>query len=223
MYKEEVGELVVMMEGGTTKGGGRRVELSRLSLAIIGGVFLVCLVGVGVVTWRLSSCRGMGDGGVAGGMGPRFKARLLDVRLPRSVVPESYKLRLIPFLEEGNFTFSGEVVIQVNVSRATSNITLHSNELEILRTEVARLGSTVVADAASQLPVQISDSKFDPDREFFIVFFHQPLEPGRYKIAITYRGILNDALQGFYRSSYTFGNTTRYVLRLHLTQNSILI
>ena len=215
MYKEEGGELVVMMEGGTTKGGGSRMEVSKGAALLLLGAFVASLVGVALVTWRLSGC-GPPNDPPGGASGHRFKPRLVDVRLPKSVVPESYHLRLIPFLQEGNFTFAGEVLIRVNVTQSTYNITLHSNELDILSTEVSRAASFDFSDS-SDVPVSVSEKKFDSEREFCIIFFGRPLEPGQYKIRIKYRGYLNDALQGFYRSSYTFNGATRSVISLKNT------
>jgi aminopeptidase N len=50
----------------------------------------------------------------------------------------------------------------------------------------------------------------DTARQFFIIRLGQSLLEGQqYRIAMSYLGNLNDALQGFYRSSYTINNETR--------------
>jgi hypothetical protein len=62
---------------------------------------------------------------------PLTKSPKLDVRLPRAVIPDSYNIKIIPFIFEGNFTFNGEVAVVVNVTETTSNITLHFNDIKI--------------------------------------------------------------------------------------------
>jgi len=57
-------------------------------------------------------------------------------RLPLSVQPVQYSLSLIPFIVPDNFSYEGEVDIQVEVGEATSNITLHIRDLEIWEQEV---------------------------------------------------------------------------------------
>lgn len=61
-----------------------------------------------------------------------------DVRLPADVVPESYKLKIIPFLWVGNSTFDGQVDIVVNVTAPVDNITLHAVDLNMTECLVTR-------------------------------------------------------------------------------------
>jgi hypothetical protein len=60
----------------------------------------------------------------------------IDVRLPRSVVPERYIVKLIPYLwdksgNHSNYTFSGTVSILLNITEDTKNITIHAHDLNI--------------------------------------------------------------------------------------------
>jgi len=61
-----------------------------------------------------------------------------DVRLPAGVVPESYDLRIIPFLWAGNSTFNGEVDIVVNVTAPVDGVTLHAVDLNMTECIVTR-------------------------------------------------------------------------------------
>lgn len=61
-----------------------------------------------------------------------------DVRLPTDVIPESYNLRIVPFLWTGNSTFDGQVDIIVNVTIPVDNITLHAVDLNITECLVTR-------------------------------------------------------------------------------------
>lgn len=61
-----------------------------------------------------------------------------DVRLPTNVVPDSYRLRIIPFLWAGNSTFDGQVDIVVNVTAPVDNVTLHAVDLNVTECLVTR-------------------------------------------------------------------------------------
>ena len=56
---------------------------------------------------------------------------LTNVRLPRSVLPRHYNLRLLPILEKGNFSIIGHVDIDVEVMEDTGKITLHINDIVV--------------------------------------------------------------------------------------------
>lgn len=75
-------------------------------------------------------------------------------------------------------------------------------------------GETVTEDREEEVAV-VSHST-DLERQFLVLYTDNRLYEGQYKIHITYIGNLNNVLQGFYRSSYKVGNTTRYELHLLL-------
>lgn len=54
-----------------------------------------------------------------------------DHRLPNNLVPTVYSIRLLPFLEEGNFTTDGFIQIFVNCTKSTRDIVLNAAELVI--------------------------------------------------------------------------------------------
>lgn len=130
-----------------------------------------------------------------------------NVRLPRTMHPISYELKLTPFLFVGNFTFNGDVRIKVNVTKSCRNVTLHAIALKISDVSVWKIGNGTQTDASL---VDISDKyAIEPD-QFFVIIFPTELEANNtYEINIKYTGVLNDILQGFYRSSYEVDNTTR--------------
>ena len=57
-------------------------------------------------------------------------------RLPGDLLPSVYTLRLLPFLEEGNFTTDGHVTIFVACVSDTKNIVLNSIDIDIHRTTI---------------------------------------------------------------------------------------
>lgn len=133
-----------------------------------------------------------------------------NIRLPNTMHPIAYELKLIPFLLEGNFTFNGNVRIKVNVTKSCQNVTLHSTALKIHEVFVWKIGNTTQTDDSSRTEVQVSDKyAIEPD-QFYVIVFPNELEPNTiYEISIKYTGVLNDMLQGFYRSSYVVNNETR--------------
>jgi aminopeptidase N len=66
---------------------------------------------------------------------PRSISEYTDWRLPRWVLPRHYKLRLLPFIEEGNFTTEGQVDIQLECMEPTQMIVLHIADISIAKDE----------------------------------------------------------------------------------------
>lgn len=133
-------------------------------------------------------------------------------RLPRSIEPISYDIKLIPFLFDGNFTFDGEVNIQINITETCQNITLHAVALNIYDQDVH---VRIVADAngvrnTAERTLGIRNQYFVETKQFYVIEMSEQLQRGYvYDVYIKYTGVLNDLLQGFYRSSYKVNNTTR--------------
>ena len=59
-----------------------------------------------------------------------------DVRLPKNLRPIHYEIRLLPWMEEGNFTTSGFIEVLMECVEQTNKIVLHSAEIEIDRMSV---------------------------------------------------------------------------------------
>nr|CAD7454245.1 unnamed protein product [Timema tahoe] len=135
------------------------------------------------------------------------KAPKLDVRLPRAIKPDSYDIKIIPFIVEGNFTFHGAVSIVLNVTQDTRNVTLHVNDIKVLQDTVE-----VVEERDTNGSVAVQRISNDSARQFLVLHLAGVLTAGRqYTVRMRYIGNLNDALQGFYRSSYIVNNQTRWV------------
>lgn len=63
--------------------------------------------------------------------------------------------------------------------------------------------------------VHVLETQQDLSKQFFIIKFRdvQPADH-QYKIHLKYTGRLQDNMEGFYKSSYTIGNTTRLDFKL---------
>ncbi|XP_017876337.1 uncharacterized protein LOC108622768 [Ceratina calcarata] len=112
-------EVLAMMDAHTTTFGRKRgCTVSPCGAFLLAAAFIISLVVTGLLVYHLAPCL---EEKCAGDLSsPAFEARgvftgnafgkkRLDVRLPRSVVPDLYELRLTPFIQPGNFTFHGEV------------------------------------------------------------------------------------------------------------------
>lgn len=111
-------------------------------------------------------------------------------RLPRQVVPTRYDLRLEPDLTDA--TFAGQETITLTISQPTSDIFLNAIELDIVSARI---------EGASG-PVREATILLDEPLQRCRLTFTQPLSAGTWRLAITFRGTLNDKLRGFYRSTY---------------------
>ena len=112
-------------------------------------------------------------------------------RLPRHVVPTRYELHLEPDLLAR--TFSGQETITLQVTRDTSEIVLNAAELDIF---TALINGPAGVQQKGHITLQ-------PERERCTIRFSIPLVPGTWRLALTFKGTLNDKLRGFYRSTYT--------------------
>lgn len=133
----------------------------------------------------------------------------LDVRLPRNIVPDRYDIRIIPFIFEDNFTFHGVVNIVINITEETLNISLHFDDMKIDTTSLT-VHELELNSSTINRQIDVKEITYDTDRQFLIIHLNEILESEmQYDIHIQYKGVLNDILQGFYRSSYTVKNQTR--------------
>src|SRR5215470_8595715 len=121
-------------------------------------------------------------------------------KLPATVRPERYQIRLTPNLTA--FTFAGEETIAVQVLEPTTEIILNAAELQIHSVAVAAQNGQRATGAVT----------LDEINERAIVTFPETLSPGPYQLQLTFSGILNDKLHGFYRRTYKDANGQDKVL-----------
>jgi puromycin-sensitive aminopeptidase len=121
-------------------------------------------------------------------------------RLPRTVVPQRYDLRLSPDLVAA--TFDGEETITVTVHEPTGEVVLNAVDLELTAVSAA-------ADGGRELAGQV---RMDPELDRAWLAFPSILAPGTWRLHIRWQGALNDRLRGFYRSRYTGSDGVEGVL-----------
>ena len=104
-------------------------------------------------------------------------------RLPLTVLPRKYEVSLEPDLDNASFT--GSVVIHAEATENVEQIVLNAIELDIHSVTVNGTAATfTLDDELERLTLAIGAAK------------------GDVTIAISFTGILNDKLRGFYRSTF---------------------
>ncbi len=106
-------------------------------------------------------------------------------------MPTRYELGLEPDLAAA--TFSGSEAVSIDVVEETDTIVLNAIELEIDEASVAN-GDHVVGS---------TDISYDEEQQRVTITLERALPPGSYTFLASFRGILNDQLHGFYRSTFT--------------------
>lgn len=125
----------------------------------------------------------------------------INYRLNTSIVPTSYAIHIIPYFETGNeneFTFDGEVSIDLFTETPTNQIKLHSENLTFSASNITvKSGNTNVnLDATNPL-------QFDEQYTFAYINLASNLQSGaQYTLNIAYRGPIRNDLKGFYRNYY---------------------
>ena len=110
-------------------------------------------------------------------------------RLPRHILPRHYAIELEPDLAAGSFV--GQVVIDLEVVAETDTIVLNAVELDIEDVRVEQNDS-----------VPASSILLDEDLERAEFSLPIVLQPGPARLFCSFKGILNDKLRGFYRSTW---------------------
>ncbi|XP_040507032.1 thyrotropin-releasing hormone-degrading ectoenzyme isoform X2 [Gallus gallus] len=123
-------------------------------------------------------------------------------RLPRHLRPLHYNLMLSAFME--NFTFCGEVNVQLEVRNASRYIVLHAHRMHI---EAVRVAEDKLAGA-----VRVARSFLYPQTQVLVVVLNRSLEVQRsYNLKIIYNALIENELLGFFRSSYVLHGERRFL------------
>jgi aminopeptidase N len=106
-------------------------------------------------------------------------------RLPEVARPENYKLTFTPDLEKA--TFDGDETISIHVLKPTSEISLNAAEIDFHDVSITSGGATQKA--------RVTPEK---DKEMVVLAVEKPLAAGPATVHITYTGVLNSEMRGFY-------------------------
>ena len=108
-------------------------------------------------------------------------------RLPETVRPEHYSLKLTPDLKAAAFT--GSEVIDITLAGPTNSITLNAHDIAFQSVKIEANSKTQTATVS-----------LDKEKEQATFAVPDKLPAGKARISIEYSGILNGELRGFYLS-----------------------
>ncbi|XP_051911006.1 thyrotropin-releasing hormone-degrading ectoenzyme-like [Hippocampus zosterae] len=211
--------------GGRPRRGGERPAFARNRLAVALALSVVTLVAVAAVAValgvRFEDCGGApeeeeeeraapkhrdGGGRGEGAAAPTEEEAARPwrkSRLPASVRPRHYDLRLDVRMD--NFTFSGDVSIDIECVNATRLILLHADRLEVS-------SASVTANRPGGGAVRVHRRFLFPATQMLVLVLHRELKASRtYRLNLTFDAAIEDELLGFFRSSYTLGGQRRYL------------
>lgn len=133
----------------------------------------------------------------------------INLRLPGTIVPYHYNLRLRPDIYTGNsstFSFDGHVEVFFSVANTTDVVVLHARNLTVNNTSVW------VKSADLLESIGIFNVEYDSEREFLNISLTKSLDLGRqYVVALSFSGPITGGLKGLYYSSYKTEGETRSV------------
>ncbi|XP_077988862.1 endoplasmic reticulum aminopeptidase 1-like [Glandiceps talaboti] len=124
-----------------------------------------------------------------------------QVRLPRTLIPETYDLFLHPNLTTDKYI--GHVVIKIRVAQATSSIFLHMKALNLtkspdVRPTESKREQVVLANTG------VTETLTDDDLDMLYIGLVEEVQEGqRYNLTLHFEGKLSEGLDGIYKSRYT--------------------
>lgn len=125
--------------------------------------------------------------------------KLKNVLLPDYITPTNYDIYLAPDLD--NFTFEGEETIDIDIKKSVKSITLHSAEIEIFSVSLKGKENLIA-----------SKISYNEEGESATFTFPKAISiQKKAKLTISFAGILNNKMRGFYRSRYEHKGKTYHM------------
>ncbi|ELW67969.1 Thyrotropin-releasing hormone-degrading ectoenzyme [Tupaia chinensis] len=130
-----------------------------------------------------------------------FAVSIVALLAVTMLAPLHYNLMLTAFME--NFTFSGEVNVEISCRNATRYVVLHASRVAVEKVQVAE------DRAAGAVPV--AGFFLYPQTQVLVVVLNRTLDAQRnYNLKIIYNALIENELLGFFRSSYVLHAERRY-------------
>lgn len=131
----------------------------------------------------------------------------LGLRLPTSQTPLHYDIVLYPDFYDDHSTFYGNETVDVEIARDTRYVLIHVFEQLHMETVSLR-------DAHTNATLDLERFFYFRDNEFLVVETKETVAAGSVvQLYLQFRGLLNESIVGFYKSSYvnSLTNETRSV------------
>lgn len=136
-------------------------------------------------------------------IGAEYSNKHSNLRLPMDVIPVDYKIQLIPFLQDGNFTTNGRVQITLRCDHSTNVIMLNTNNLTILPSTVKLRHAYDLPEYPVHAELIVANQTYNKEKQIYSITVYPALtEATTYELYMDFVSELNDILQGFYRSKY---------------------
>ena len=124
-----------------------------------------------------------------------------EYRLPLTAKPERYELELVPDLEKS--TFEGRETVFVRVVEPIRELVVNSVDLEI---------SNVAVEDSFGRTLEGAVTYNEREQQATFAFGEELTPADGYRLRLSFKGKLNEKLQGFYRSTFTDRNGTERVI-----------
>ncbi|KAI9815664.1 MAG: hypothetical protein M1827_002060 [Pycnora praestabilis] len=117
--------------------------------------------------------------------------------LPDAVKPSNYALSLYDLELGGSFTYQGTVKINVAIAKPTKEIELNALQLQIHDAEI------FLEHSKTQESIKTSNVSYDDKLQRVMLLFPAELQVcSNALVVVTFSGIMNNTMTGFYRSKY---------------------
>ena len=130
-------------------------------------------------------------------------------KLPKDVVPVEYALHLRPDI--ATRTFQGTQTITLDVRRPTQAIVMNALNLEV---------AAATLRGPDGEPVALAPPRADAAAQTIAFALPAPLAPGRYTLAMAWRGTINGAVEGLYLDRQVDAGGERLTLATDLEPTS---
>lgn len=106
-----------------------------------------------------------------------------------------FRLEIIPNFFGENLSTNGTVAIHLHVVESTNKIILNSYQLDIDKNSVKLL--------TDSKEIKVIDQQYNEDEQKYSFTLEEYLQQNQqYELRISFNGIINDKMQGFYKSQY---------------------
>lgn len=116
--------------------------------------------------------------------------------LPTNATPIHYQIDITP--DAANFTFQGEVHIDLQVNETSNTIVLNAADLVFIEVDLLTIGKPTVT--------------FDKVQQTAKLAFAKSFAPGKYTLSIKYKGVINKSAVGMFALDYTTNKQSKRAL-----------
>lgn len=134
-----------------------------------------------------------------------------SLRLPNDTFPLGYHLHISSNIHNGDFQFSGNATVDIEIRTSTNEIVLHAKNLSDIQITL-RLLDNARPEAVGQLVDDVTHT-YDPNGTFLVIHpreNYQAFEAGqRYRLQVLYTGVMGTRPKGLYCMEYEDPITNR--------------